>query len=138
MMKRLLAFGLWLLAVGCSSGLTDEQLAADAALSYYNRLLEGYPDGFLAGKAGYDAMSKDECRQLVKANEQYLADMGKKHGGVLSVCVSGNVGRRDSLPGTDGKYVPVVYAFLLLSFNDSTQEEIVVPMVWNNGEWQMK
>ena len=32
----------------------------------------------------------------------------------------------------------VVYAFLLLSYGDSTQEEITVPMVNVDGDWKMK
>ena len=36
------------------------------------------------------------------------------------------------------KALHLVYAFLLLSYNDSTQEEITVPMVEVNGEWKIK
>ena len=110
---------------------SPEQQAAEAAQTYYNRLLEGFPDGFLEGKAGYDRLPADYRQQLVKANEQYMQDMQQHHEGLHAVAVSPNVGRCDST-------LHLVYAFLLLSYNDSTQEEITVPMVEVNGEWKMK
>ena len=108
-----------------------EQQAAEAAQSYYQRLLDGYPDGFLAGKAAYDEMPADYRDQLVKANEQYMKDVEQKHNGLRSVVVSPNVGRIDST-------LHVVYAFLLLSYGDSTKEEVTVPMVQVDGDWKMR
>ena len=105
--------------VGCQE-VSLEQQAAEAAQSYYQRLLDGYPDGFLAGKAAYDEMPADYRDQLVKANEQYMKDVEQKHNGLRSVVVSPNVGRIDST-------LHVVYAFLLLSYGDSTKEEVTVP-----------
>ena len=116
--------------VGCQE-VSLEQQAAEAAQSYYQRLLDGYPDGFLAGKAAYDEMPADYRDQLVKANEQYMKDVEQKHNGLRSVVVSPNVGRIDST-------LHVVYAFLLLSYGDSTKEEVTVPMVQVDGEWKMK
>ena len=119
------------MVMACSQSQTPEQQAAEAALSYYNRLLEVYPDGFMAGKVNFDSLPSDYRRQLVKATEQYVADMESQHGGLQSVAISSNVGRSDST-------LRLTYAFLLLSFRDSTQEEISVPMVERNGEWLMK
>ena len=116
--------------MGCS-GSSSEQQAAEAAQGYYQRLLDGYPDGFLAGKAAYDQLPADYRDQLVKANEQYMKDIQQKHNGLRSVVVSPNVGRKDST-------LHVVYAFLLLSYGDSTEEEVTVPMVQVDGEWKMK
>ena len=116
--------------MGCQE-ISPEQQAAEAAQGYYQRLLDGYPDGFWAGKATYDEMPSDYRDQLVKANEQYVKDMQQKHNGLRSVAISPNVGRSDST-------LRLTYAFLLLSFRDSTQEEISVPMVERNGEWLMK
>ena len=116
--------------IGCHE-VNLEQQAAEAAQGYYQRLLDGYPDGFLAGKANYDLLADDYRQQLVKANEQYMKDMLFKHEGLCSVAISSNVGRIDST-------LHVVYAFLLLSYGDSTQEEITVPMVQVGGDWKMK
>ena len=116
--------------VGCQE-VSLEQQAAEAAQSYYQRLLDGYPDGFLAGKAAYDEMPADYRDQLVKANERYMKDVEQKHNGLRSVVVSPNVGRIDST-------LHVVYAFLLLSYGDSTKEEVTVPMVQVDGDWKMR
>ena len=95
--------------MGCS-GSSSEQQAAEAAQGYYQRLLDGYPDGFLAGKAAYDQLPADYRDQLVKANEQYMKDIQQKHNGLRSVVVSPNVGRKAStLHG--------VYAFLVLCYD---------------------
>lgn len=117
--------------MGCSEELTPEQQAAEAAQGYYQRLQDGYPDGFLAAKAAYDQMPEDYREQLVKANELYMKDMQQKHDGLRSVAISPNVGRTDTA-------LHVVYAFLLLSYGDATQEEVTVPMVLVDGEWKMK
>ncbi len=119
------------LAIACSETLTPEQQAAEAAQSYYNRLLEGYADGFMAGRVDFDSLAPDYRQQLVSAAEQYLSDIKEQHGGLKAVGISSNVGRCDAK-------LRVTYAFLLLSYNDSTQEEICVPMVEHNGEWLMK
>ena len=133
MRKRGVVIGLMGLIglMGCSEELTPEQQAAEAAQSYYQRLLDGYPDGFLVGKANYDQYPSDYRQQLVKANELFMEDMKQKHNGLRAVAVSPNVGRVDTT-------LHVVYTFLLLSYGDSTQEEVTVPMVQVDGEWKMK
>ena len=134
-MKKLLAVGCWLLAfcigVGCSSTSSPEEQASQAALSYYQRLLNGYPDGLLAAKADVDSLPADYRKQLEKGYVQYLSDIKEKHGGLRAVDVSSNIARIDTVQ-------KVAYAFLILSFNDSTQEEITVPMVEINGKWCIK
>ena len=121
MVRRWFVIGLMGLIglMGCSEELTPEQQAAEAAQSYYQRLLDGYPDGFLVGKANYDQYPSDYRQQLVKANELFMEDMKQKHNGLRAVAVSPNVGRVDTT-------LHVVYTFLLLSYGDSTQEEVTV------------
>ncbi len=133
MVRRWFVIGLMGLIglMGCSEELTPEQQAAEAAQSYYQRLLDGYSDGFLVGKANYDQYPSDYRQQLVKANELFMEDMKQKHNGLRAVAVSPNVGRVDTT-------LHVVYTFLLLSYGDSTQEEVTVPMVQVDGEWKMK
>ena len=59
-----------------------------------------------------------------------MAQQQDKHGGITAVSVSSV--RTDSLDA----YTSV---FLLLCYGDSTQEEIVVPMVdAGDGRWRMK
>ena len=51
--------------------------------------------------------------------------------GLSAVEISPNVGRQDTT-------LHLIYAFLLLCYGDSTQEEITVPMVHHDGRWLMK
>lgn len=95
------------------------------------RLTDGCPDDFVDGKVGADSMPAGYRAQLLKACEQYMAKLAGQHGGVREVCVSANVGRRDTAQH-------LTYAFLLLCFNDSAQEEITVPMVEVDGVWKMR
>jgi len=110
---------------------SPEQQAAEAAQGYYQRLLDGYPDGFLEGKATYAEMPEDYRKQLLEAGKQYLEDMQQRHDGLRAVAISPNVGRMDST-------LQLTYAFLLLSYGDSTQEEVAVPMVQVKGSWKMR
>lgn len=130
-MKKNIYIFLAFVVAACANESSPEQQAAQVALQYYSRLLEGYPDGFMAGRAGTDTLPTHYRNQLVKAGVQYAEDIKRLHNGIRSVSISSNVGRRDSIQG-------IVYAFLLLSFNDSTVEEIAVPMVQCEGEWLMK
>lgn len=102
-----------------------------AAKSYYDRLVEGYAEGFLEGKAGVDSLPSDYCDQLLEVYKQYMSETQKKHGGIREVRISENVGRSDST-------LRLTYAFLMLCYGDSTQEEITVPMVQDGDEWRMK
>ena len=130
-MRRLFYIVALLVALSACAGSTPEEAAAKAAKAYYDCLVEDFPEGFLEGKAGIDSLPDAYCEQLVQACHQYVADVIRKHGGLLEVRVSDNVGRTDESLG-------LTYAFLLLNYADSAQEEITGPMVEVNGEWKMK
>ena len=115
--------------LSCSSPLSPEQQAALAAEGYYRHLLAGEYDQFLEGRAGADSLPDGYREQLLTGYRQFMAQQQEKHEGITAVSVS-NV-RTDSLD----HYTSV---FLLLCYGDSTQEEIVVPMVEHNGSWRMK
>ena len=130
-MKRLFYILMAFVALCACSGSTPEEQAAKAARAYYTHLADDRPMEFLEGKAGLDSLPGDYCDQLLKAVQQYMADMVEKHGGLCEVSISNNVGRRDTS-------LHLTYAFLLLHYADSTQEEITVPMVNVDGDWLMK
>ncbi|MBQ2208508.1 MAG: hypothetical protein II404_00910 [Prevotella sp.] len=133
-MKHLL-FILAIFAVCCAcSGDSRERQAAIAAQQYFNHLTEGDAVRFLEGKIGIDSLPADYCEQLLKAIEQYRDDMQQKHGGLVNVLISDNTDQKSDT----AKANPEVLAYLILCFGDSTQEEIVVPMVEADGQWLMK
>lgn len=133
-MRKLVAFSFWLLALscwqGCSSELSPEQQAAMAAEGYYRHLLAGEYEQFLEGRVGTDSLPEAYREQLLTGYRQFMAQQQEKHDGITAVSVS-NV-RTDSLDA----YTSV---FLLLCYGDSTQEEIIVPMVdTGDGRWRMR
>jgi len=129
-MRKLLFVFVAMLVQGCSSA-QPEEVAAETAMGFYKLLAEGSPDKFLDGKLAADSLPEGYSEQLEKVYRQYLSEIQEKHGGIKEVSISPNVGRTDTT-------LNLVYAFLLLSYNDSTQEEITVPMVEHDGQWFMK
>lgn len=110
--------------------LSPEQQAAMAAEGYYRHLIAGEYDHFLQGKVGADSLPADYREQLLTAYRQFVAQQQERHNGITAVAVS--TVSRDSL--TD--YTSV---FLLLSYGDSTQEKVIVPMIdTGNGQWRMR
>ncbi len=137
-MRKLAYIFIAILLTACVSELTPEEQATEAALKYYNSILEGNADGLLAAKHSDDTLCPDYHRQLRKVYAHYFDDLQKVHQGVKCVRISENKAKRDSLKMKNGHWEPIVYAFLMLTFNDSTEEEISVPMVQRHGEWIIK
>ena len=88
-MKRLIAFSIGLMAltcwVSCSNKLSPEEQAAQAALSYYNRILEGFPDGLQAAKADDGDLPDDYRKQRHLTYHQFVNDIQRQHGGLPSL-----------------------------------------------------
>lgn len=128
-MGRQLLIGLLCMVVFGCSNTSPEELASLAAKGYYDHLLNGEYDHFLEGKIGADSIPNDYRDQLLIAYKQFVSLQEKDHHGIREIRIS-NV-KTDTLQ----KYTNV---FLILCFGDSTNEEIVVPMVEHNGSWRMK
>ena len=114
--------------VGCGSA-TPEELASLAAEGYYRHLVAGEYEQFLQGRVGCDSLPEDYREQLLAGYKQFMAQQQTAHQGILGVQVSN--ARRDTT-------LQLMQVFLLLQYGDSTQEEIVVPMVEHDGRWRMK
>jgi hypothetical protein len=71
--------------------------------------------------------------------EQYQADMQQKHNGLREVRVAdSHYNDEKDIEACRDTTLHLTYAFLLLCYGDSTQEEIVVPMVHHSDRWLMK
>ena len=117
--------------------MSPEWKAANEAKDYYDCLTEDDVKGFMKGKADVDSLPALYREQLQKAVEQYLSDVKAKHGGLSSVRVS-EEHYSDNSEACRDTTLQLTYAFLILCFSDSTQEEIMVPMVERDGQWLMK
>ena len=111
---------------------TPEVLASLAAKGYYEHLVRGEYKQFLEGK---ELLALDTIGTINRMEEQevnlrqFMARQESEHRGIREVRISN--AKTDSIE----KYTNV---FLVLCFGDSTNEEIVVPMVERDGRWRMK
>ena len=126
-----------LLAVlaACGSA-TKEELASLAAKGYYDHLIHGEYEQFYEGmdqRTLSDGTTlSDEAvyrSQMLDNLRQFMARQTQEHRGVLEVRVSN---------ATTDTVQQLTNVFLVLCFADSTNEEIVVPMVERHGAWRMK
>ena len=126
-----------LLAVlaACGSA-TKEELASLAAKSYYDHLIHGEYEQFYEGMAQRTLPDgttlSDEAvyrSQMLDNLRQFMARQAQEHRGILEVRVSN---------ATTDTVQQLTNVFLVLCFADSTNEEIVVPMVERQGAWRMK
>ena len=128
-MRKLPLILLVVLLAACS-GPSKEEMASLAAKGYYEHLIKGETEQFLAGKVGADSLPKSYRSQLLDAYRQFVAQQEQKHLGIQEVLIVR--AQTDSL----ADYTNV---FLTLCFGDSTNEEIVVPMVeQGEGRWRMR
>ena len=128
-MRKLPLILLVVLLTACSHP-SKEEMASLAAKSYYEHLIKGETGQFLAGNAGSDSLPESYRSQLLDAYRQFVAQQEQNHLGIQEVRVVR--AQTDSL----ADYTNV---FLTLCFGDSTNEEIVVPMVeQGEGRWRMR
>ena len=125
--------------VAACGGASREELASLAAKGYYTHLIHGEYEQFfegmdqrtLPGDSTAQVLSADSAyrSQMLDNLRQFMARQEKEHHGILEVRVS------NAATDTVQQFTNV---FLVLCFGDSTNEEIVVPMVERNGSWRMK
>ncbi|MCR4583719.1 MAG: hypothetical protein K5764_09260 [Prevotella sp.] len=114
--------------MACSNP-SPEELASLAAKGYYDHLLRGEYEAFLEGKVASDSLPEDYREQLLAGFRQFMAEQKASHGGIREVRISN--AKRDTLQ----HYTSV---FLICCYGDSTNEEIVVPMIETPKGWRMK
>ena len=135
-MKSLFYLLAGIVVLTACSGVVPEWQAASAARDYYECLADGDAEGFLRGKAGADTLPAAYREQLLAAVRQYQSDMERKHRGLRGVRIADD--HYNQSASCRDTSLHVVYAFLLLAYADSTQEEVTVPMVEYDGRWMMK
>ena len=120
---------LGMLGMSCGNP-TAEEMASLAAKGYYEHLIHGEYEQFLQGKVGLNKHSEQEYWNQLRDNcHQFVHQQEQAHRGIHEVRVVN--AKTDTLQ----KYTNV---FMMLCFGDSTNEEIVVPMVECDGRWYMR
>ena len=123
MRHGLLLFIIPLLLCGCKKEISREEMAMQAAKAYYNQLLHGDCESFLAGLLHGDTVPEDYKEQMLLNVQMFREQQGKEHGGLTEVKALRAKGDT---------------AFISLHYADSTREEIAVPMIEKNNTWYMK
>ena len=125
-----------LAALAACGSATKEELASLAAKGYYDHLIHGEYEQFYEGMDQWTLPDgttlSDEAvyrSQMLDNLRQFMARQAQEHRGVLEVRVSN---------ATTDTVQQLTNVFLVLCFADSTNEEIVVPMVERDGAWRMK
>ena len=134
-MRKFAVIVLLAVLAACGSA-TKEELASLAAKGYYDHLIHGEYEQFYEGMdhrtlPDGTTLSTDSAyrSQMLDNLRQFMARQAQEHRGVLEVRVSN---------ATTDTVQQLTNVFLVLCFADSTNEEIVVPMVERHGAWRMK
>lgn len=129
-MIMLLMFGAAIVSA-CSSeaSKTNDDAAALAAKCYYDSLSNGGYEYFTDMFHREERIPKSYREQLMANTKMFLYNINKEHNGISEIRVIRC--KNDSI-------APTAEAYLLLCFNDSTKEEIVVPMVKYKDKWLMR
>ena len=128
-MKKLLYLFVAMVIVACTSSLDQGEVAARAAKEYYGYLLQGNIASFVDGHYRPDSIPDTYREQLITNTKMYVNQQNEEHRGIKDIRI------------VDAKTDMQKHAanvFLVLSFGDSTSEEIVVPMVESGGVWYLR
>lgn len=106
-----------------------EEIALQAAKVYYDQLLQGDYESYVDGTLKGHSVPQNYRQQLVLNMQMFVEKQNKAHKGIKEVKPLRAVG--DSANHT-------VNAFLSISYADSVVEEVVVPMVEENGVWYLR
>ena len=120
---------LLLLVVACGSEPKPDEVAGKAAKLDYDYLVDGKYEMFVDGYYQPDSIPASYREQLVTNAKMFAGQQKDIHGGILRVSVV-------SVVADTARHV--AEAFLSLAYGDSTNEEVVVPMVERDNVWYMK
>lgn len=103
--------------------------AGIAAKGYYDLLLEGKYEEYVAGFNQPYRIPKGYHDQLLLNAQMYVEQQQDEHKGMSKV---------DILSAKADTARHVADVFLRIAYGDSTKEQIIVPMIEVKGEWKMR
>lgn len=118
-----------LCTVACSKGDDPSLVVAHTAKAYYDYLLQGKYDDFVAGMNFPDSIPDTYRSQLVDNAKMYMAQQNREHRGIQEIAVIR--ARVDTVTHTAD-------AFLSFTYGDGSSEQVVVPMVQRRNIWYMR
>ena len=103
--------------------------AGIAAKGYYDILLEGKYEAYVAGFNKPNRLPDSYHKQLVLNAQMFVEQQNEERKGIKSVEV---------LNAKSDTTLHIADVFLQVAYGDKTKEQIVVPMVEVDGEWKMR
>ncbi len=128
-MKKLLYIIVAGIIVACSSDSDRGKQAAETAKTIYDSLFAGRADLFVRAHYDADSLPEKYISERIDNAKMFVKEQDDEHRGVYSVRIS-------RYEANDSLHTANVY--LILCFGDSTNEEVLVPMIEHSGEWKMK
>lgn len=129
-MRKAIVIVLMCLLAACSKNeLPADEVAGRTAKLFYDCLVEGRHSDFIDGFYQPDSIPGSYREQLIMAAKMVTAEQKSERGGLKEVKL---------VRCTADTASHTAQAFLMLCFADSTNEEIVVPMVEHDGVWMMR
>lgn len=125
---------LFILVIGClgackKAEVDKGEVAARVAKQYYDQLIAGNEQAFLDARYQPERIPERYKEQLKENIKMFIAQQKEEHKGI----VSAKIIRHEV---DTAKHM--AHVFLLLSYGDSTKEQIVVPMIEHKGTWLLK
>ena len=132
-MKKFLFFmilSIGLVFASCKKETPDSgYFAGIAAKGYYDLLLEGKYNDFVAGYNQPNRIPKGYHEQLLLNAQMFMEQQQEEHKGLAGIHV---------LHAKADTARHVADVFLQMVYGDSTKEQVVVPMVLVHGDWKMR
>ena len=132
-MKKFLFFMIFrigLIFASCKKETPDPgYFAGIAAKGYYDLLLEGKYNDFVAGYNQPNRIPKGYHEQLLLNARMFMEQQQEEHKGLAGIHV---------LHAKADTARHVADVFLQMVYGDSTKEQVVVPMVLVRGDWKMR
>jgi hypothetical protein len=113
----------------CKKEISPDEVAAQAAKAYYEDLLHGKYDMFVDGHFQPDSIPESYREQLIANAKMFVQQQEEERRGIKQFSIVN--AKTDT-----AHHVGTVY--MVLTYGDSTSEEIAVPMVYHRGNWYLK
>ena len=113
----------------CSLHTDSGEVAARAAQTYYEYLLQGRYAAYVAGMYLPDTIPDSYRKQLEDNAQMFIRQQQTEHGGIKEVRWVSHV---------VDTAAHAANVFMTLRYGDGTHEEVVVPMVECHGIWYMR